>query len=141
MSQNYNNEIKITTSASNVFQALTQQIDKWWGKIDKPVSKVGDIFTIYFGKAFWKFEVSEYNHNSKIAWKCIDGQPEFENEWVGTTVIWHIKSTNKETTINLIHDGLTPHFACYNICAPTWDMFVTKSLKNYLEEGKGMPHS
>ena len=33
-----------------------------------------------------------------------------------------------------------PEFKCYNICAPTWDMFITDILKNFLETGKGNPH-
>ncbi len=141
MSQNYTQEVKVLTSPNNAFEALTRHVKKWWGNTDKPVSKVGDEFTIHFGNAFWKFKVIKYVLNSEIVWKCIDGQPGFENEWVGTSTTWNITPTADGVLVSFMHDGLTPDFNCYDICAPTWDMFITKSLKHYLETGKGMPHN
>ena len=51
---NYNREVVVNASTQNAFEALAKSVDKWWGKIDKPVNKIGDEFTVTFGKTFWK---------------------------------------------------------------------------------------
>lgn len=137
---NYQKNVELEVNASNVFKALTQQLELWWGKTDSPVQKISDTFTIWFGDAFWKFRIEEFIPNEKLTWKCIDGQPEFNNEWVGTTCFWEIEPDGSKTKLSFTHDGLTPEFKCYDICAPTWDMFITKSIKSFLETGKGTPH-
>ena len=137
---NYHNEVIVSANPEMVFEAITKKLGEWWGKTDLPVSKVGDEFTTNFGNAYWKFRVTEYVPDAKITWKCIDGQPEFNNEWVGTTLFWNIESSDSKTKINFMHDGLTPDFKCYDICAPTWDQFISTSLKSFVEIGKGMPH-
>lgn len=137
---NYQQNVSINADTSSVFKALTEQLELWWGKTDFPVQKVNDEFTIWFGDAFWKFRIEEFIPDQKLTWKCIDGQPEFNNEWVGTTCFWEIKPNESETELSFTHDGLTPEFKCYDICAPTWDMFITQSIKSFLEIGKGTPH-
>jgi len=48
---NYQKEIIVNAPASKVFAALTQKLDLWWGKTDKPIQTNGDEFTISFGDA------------------------------------------------------------------------------------------
>ena len=55
------------------------------------------------------------------------------------TVYWKIFSINEITKLTFTHSGLTPEFKCYNICTPTWDMFIPESLKMFVESGKGNP--
>lgn len=47
---------------------------------------------------------------------------------------------NEKTIIEFLHEGLTPESKCYNICAPTWDLFITESLKSFIETGVGKPY-
>lgn len=139
---NYHIEVFLNVENTTVFTALTKQLESWWGKVDTSISKVGDTFTIHFGKAFWTFNVVQYDLNSKLIWECIDGQPSLEKEWVGTILQWELKphANNSGSVLNFTHNGLTPDFECYDICAPTWTRFLNESLKNFLESGKGMPH-
>ena len=137
---NYNKEIMVSTSPELLFLAITEQLELWWGKTDVSVTKIGDEFTTSFGNAFWKFRITEFIRNKKVAWECIDGQPEFENEWVGTKLSWNIESVGHQAKLSFTHDGLTPSFDCYDVCAPAWDMFIAASLKSFIETGKGRPH-
>ena len=138
---NYTQVVEIKSSAENTFITITEKLNDWWGKTDFPVKKLGDEFTTSFGKAYWKFRVIEFNPIKKVTWSCIGGEPEFNAEWIGTTIYWEIKPFENHTKLSFEHVGLTPALPCYNICAPTWEMFISKSLKKYLETGKGEPHN
>lgn len=137
---NYSQNIKVSASSEKIFKAITSQLNDWWGRTDKSVSKIGDEFTTSFGKAYWKFKILDYKENEILTWKCIAGEPEFNAEWIDTTIYWNISSSEGMTKISFLHDGLIPEFKCYDICAPTWDMFITQSLKMFVETGKGNPH-
>ncbi len=136
----YSKEIVYRTSPETLFNAITRNLELWWGRTDQGVGKPGDEFKTSFGKAFWKFIITEIVPNEKVTWECIEGQPEFEREWVGTKLHWSIVPNSDKTLLNFRHEGLTPAFECYDVCAPTWDMFITTSLKRFVETGKGMPH-
>ncbi|MEQ9403732.1 MAG: SRPBCC domain-containing protein [Cyclobacteriaceae bacterium] len=136
----YTKEITVRGSEEKVFDAINCSLSLWWGKTSNPVLKVGNEFKTSFGKAYWKFRVTEYKPYKRIVWECIDGQPEFEHEWVGTTIRWDIKSQGDGTLLSFTHVGLTPDFDCYNVCAPTWDHFLANSLTQFVETGKGLPH-
>lgn len=137
---NYQSNITVNTNLDKVFKAITKHLNDWWGRTDNSVSKIGDEFTTRFGNAYWKFRVIKYTQNKILTWECIDGEPEFNAEWIGTKVFWKISMENKISKIEFLHEGLTPEFKCYNICAPTWNMFITESLKQFLETGVGTPH-
>ncbi|MDO5968553.1 hypothetical protein Q4Q35_01920 [Flavivirga aquimarina] len=134
--KNYTKEIITSASAVDVFSALSKEINLWWGEVDKPVSKIGDIFTISFGEASWTFRIIEYVPNSKITWECIGGKPEFNAEWIGDILYWNIETFKNTTKVNFLQVGLTPNMNCYDICAPTWDKFIMISLKSFVETGK-----
>lgn len=133
--QNYTKEITINASASDVFTALSEKINLWWGETNRPVSKVGDAFTIHFGDASWSFKITEYVPNSKITWECIGGKPEFNAEWIGDILYWNMEQQGDTTKVRFLQVGLTPNMNCYNICASTWDKFIMTSLKSFVETG------
>lgn len=137
---NYKQEIVIIGNTESVFKGITNGLNSWWGKTDNSVSKKGDEFTTRFGNAYWKFRIIEYIESKRITWECIDGEPEFNAEWIGTKIFWELVSQGDKTIVKFVHEGLTPEFKCYNICAPTWDMFITESLKLFIETGVGTPH-
>ncbi len=118
---------------------MTSEIDKWWGKVDNKISKEGDEFQIRFGKAYWKFRTIQFKPSFQLVWLCIDGYPEMEREWIGTELSWNLENGNSQTVLSFEHNGLTPSLNCYHVCAPTWDTFLTRSLKSYCETNIGYP--
>ncbi len=76
----YKKEITFQVSPKELFNAITQELELWWGKTDKGVYEVGDEFKTSFGKAYWKFRILKFVPDQVVVWECIDGQPEFEHE-------------------------------------------------------------
>lgn len=142
----YSEKVIINGSQKQVFDAISNQVQEWWGNTNNPVYAVGDEFTTRFDRTYWKFKISEFEPYNKIVWNCIEarhihaGHEGIEKEWIGTSVEWVLeKSSDKETLLHFVHNGLVPELNCYETCFPAWEMFVTKSLKSFIETGKGMP--
>ena len=144
----YTEKVLIKGSSQQVFDAISTHVQDWWGNTNHPVMGVGDEFITSFDKTYWKFKISEFDSPTKIVWNCIDarhvhrGYEGIEREWIGTSVEWVLEEgqSKKETLLHFTHNGLVPDLNCYEICTPAWEMFVTKSLKRFVEHGKGMPH-
>jgi len=136
--ENYSQDISVNTTIEKVFVALTENIDLWWGKTEKCLTKVGDKFTVSFGDANWSFQVTEFEPNTKLTWECIGGNPDFNAEWIGDTLYWNIEKQNDKVKISLLQNGLTPDMNCYEICNRGWNHYITKSLQTYLETGIGI---
>ncbi len=137
----YSISVSIQADAGKVFEALSGGISDWWGYMDQPVKKKGDIFTVSWGEPWYRFRVMEFKPNEKIYWECMDANQIIgdmkgvQKEWVGTKLLWTIEPINaKEVTVTLIHRGLVPEFNCYDFCSSTWDRFIGDRLKKYLED-------
>jgi len=143
----YTTKVSINGTKQQVFNAITQHVQKWWGNTDNSVSSVGDEFTTSFDSTYWKFKIFLFEPNTKIVWECIEakhihnGYDGIEKEWEGTLVEWNLEEKSQnETILNFTHTGLVPQLNCYEICYPAWERFVTQSLKSFVEIGTGMPH-
>ena len=142
----YSTSVSFNGNVEAVFQAIAKNVQQWWGNTDSPVLKVGDEFTTSFDKTFWKFKISIFEPSHKIVWECIDarhihtGHNGIEKEWLGTSVEWILEEEGlSQVTVHFKHNGLTPDLNCYEICTPAWEMFVTQSLKSFVETGVGTP--
>lgn len=136
----YNTKVVVKAPQEIAFNAIANKLNDWWGKTNGEIKKVGDEFTIHFGNAFWKFRVLHFEEFKELTWECIDGQPEFNKEWIGSKIFWKFSEIKNETFIKMIHIGLNPSLNCYDICSKTWDRYIEESLKSYVENGIGMPH-
>ncbi|MCW5518144.1 SRPBCC family protein [Muriicola sp. Z0-33] len=143
----YQTSFLTSNDRRNSFDAITKGIDKWWGKVDNSVGKLGDEFSIFFGNTEWRFKITQYLPYEKVKWKCIkanhvhDGLQNIQEEWLHTEVEWDIKQAEEKTKITITHNGLNNQLNCYEVCKSGWDYFLLSSLKDYLEMGKGTPHS
>lgn len=142
----YSQKVLINGTPEQIFDAIANHVQAWWGNTDNGVAAIGDEFTTSFDQTYWKFRITQFEPNAKIVWHCTDarhihkGYDDIEKEWVGTSVEWNIEESNgQQTALNFAHNGLTSDLNCYKICTPAWEMFVTKSLKSFVETGKGMP--
>jgi hypothetical protein len=142
--QDYQKSLLTKASLISTFQALTQQISKWWTEDFRGKSlNINDEFTVYFGETFMTFKIVELITNKKIVWLCTDtlaNTEELSNdtEWKNTKIIWELQHDDEATTITLTHIGLTPEVKCYNICKQGWESFLY-SLKQFTETNRGLP--
>lgn len=144
---NYKNSMTVPASPAAVFSALTTGIAVWWSEdYNGAAAKVGDEFTVRFtGRNTISMRITELVPNKKITWLCtdfyIDVPVELEDkkEWIGTKVIWEISKEGDSTKLDMVHEGLTPVFECWQFCEGGWNRYVG-SLKNVLEGGIGVGH-
>jgi len=141
MIKDYAQFVSIKSTPDNAFRALTHEIPKWWGSVDASADKIGDVFTITFGEAYWTFKIIDSKANELLIWECIDGQPELNNEWIGHELRWLIKEETNSIVVVFDQEGLNASLPCYDICSAAWDRFILRSLKEYLETGEGSPGS
>ena len=106
---NYSKQITVSVNTEKVFKALNEGLNMWWGKTSNTAYKKGGQFTITFENGYWwTFKIIEYTPNKELIWKCVDGKPDFNKEWIGHTLHWTIDEINKATTINFHQTGLNP---------------------------------
>lgn len=136
----FTRSIIISATAKAIFDALTWDLQGWWGAMDRPVSGVGDVFQVSWGEPWYRFKVSQFEDPHRLSWKCIDanqiipGLDGVQKEWVGTHLHWLIEDKNKgECQLTFTHEGLTSEFICHDFCSASWDHFLSERLKTYLE--------
>jgi len=136
----YKTSVVIKAEKRSVFDALTKNIDAWWGKTDNPLSRLNDEFTVSWGEPWYRFRVIDFHPAEKISWECIDSRQIIgdlqgvEKEWVGTRLYWEIQQQDSnEVEVTLFHEGLIPEFICYDVCSTTWDHYLSAELKSFLE--------
>lgn len=146
VNQDYQQSISIVATKEKAFQALTHNLEAWWGKVDQQTQGVGDRFKVSWEEPWYQFKVIDYQPFTNVTWKCIDanqiidGLEGVAKEWINTQLIWTIQNENEQTIkVNLLHQGLNPTFICYDFCSKTWDYFITERLKAYLERENKKP--
>ncbi|MBT8219713.1 MAG: hypothetical protein KJP00_07810 [Bacteroidia bacterium] len=141
---NYQRNIIVNQSSSDILRALTYDIDMWWANLDSSPEAVGDIFKISFGgESYWKFMIKEISETHLI-WKCVESNQDhnlkgIDEEWLNTEIEWRILEHPNETEIQFTHHGLVPDAICYEVCSNGWDFYILKSFQSYLDSGKGLP--
>ncbi len=129
----YKIRLEVNANTQQVFFALTEGIGSWWGKVSDSKFKTGGQFTITFDNGYWwTFKIMEYEPNQELVWKCINGEPDFNKEWIGHVLHWQLEERNEQTTLNFHQIGLTPELHCYDVCSSTWNMFLVEKLKTIL---------
>ena len=132
-SLDYTQHIKVPSTIGEAFKALTEDIHLWWSKTSNSIQKQGGQFTIQFDNGYWwTFKIIEFTPHSELVWKCIDGEPDFNKEWIGHVLHWSINQDGDQTTLEFHQAGLRPQLHCYEVCSKTWDMFITEKLKQHL---------
>lgn len=120
-----------------IFEALTTSkgLAATWTQVCKVENKVGGLAEFGFGdEPLTRFTITELEPHKKISWHCFESDP----EWKGTTVTFEIYKQGSETAVKLIHSGWSAVTEYFRWCNYNWAFFLY-SLKQYLEEGKGIP--
>jgi len=134
--------INVNATARDAMKKISQ-VDQWWAKNFKgSAEKIGEKFTVDFGKTFVDFQVSELIPNKKVVWKVTDCNLHWINhkrEWSGTEVVFELLEKDDSTQIDFTHIGLVPGVECYENCEEGWTEHITVSLVKFINEGKGEP--
>lgn len=121
-----------------VYKALTssQGLSEVWTRELTVHEQVGATNEFHFGDDdLTKMKIVELTPNSTIKWLCTESDP----EWVGTTVSFELRENNGKTDVLLRHMNWKEVTNFYRFCNYNWAMFLY-SLKNYCEDGAGLPY-
>ncbi|MDH5545492.1 MAG: SRPBCC domain-containing protein [Gammaproteobacteria bacterium] len=146
MNTNYTREIVVSSTPGEAYKALTIGFNRWWTTDCNSVTDAGDEITFKFGPSYWVMCATKLVPGKIVELKCIDAHHVHDGlpstilvEWKGSKLKWNIQNRKQETKIAFIHEGLSPSLECYEVCEQGWDYFFAKSLKQYLDTGKGFP--
>ena len=74
-----------------------------------------------------------------VEWLCTDSNMQDTDAWKGSTLSFQM-AANRDgtTTLDFVHNNYK-NSPCLSECTAGWTFVLGKSLKGYLESGKGMP--
>ena len=129
-------KVGIASAPEDVYAALTtiEGLAGWWTDDTKGASKVGGVLQFRFPPGGFDMLVTELDAETQVAWQVIDG-PE---EWIGTTINWHLKQDGDYTTVLFKHQGWREPVEFMHHCSTKWAVYLL-SLKSLVETGKGAP--
>jgi len=140
--KNFQSSISANVSANEAIKRISY-IPGWWGvTFTGHAEKQNDTFIIKMsGDSFFNMTVEELVHGKKLVWLVTDcNMPWYtdKKEWANTRLIFNLTEHDGTTTLDFIHEGLTPEVECYNDCAPGWTHWIKTSLFSYLTTGEGV---
>lgn len=131
--------VVIEASPEKVYSALTEQdsLSAWWTRA-KTEAKVDSHVSLFFGAGGEhevKMKITDLVPNERICWKCIEGP------WVNTKAFeFNIQPHERGSDLQFSNLGWSETGEFFMHCNSKWGFFLTVSLKNLLETGKGQPH-
>ncbi|SHM64110.1 SRPBCC family protein [Gracilibacillus kekensis] len=129
----------INRPVQHVYEVLTTKkgLSEIWTNDLHFINEIGAINVFRFGEGDEsKIRVEELVVDKEIVWKCIESD---ESEWINTIISFDLKENNQKTEIIFRHTNWQDITTCYRSCNYNWAIFLY-SLKQYCEEGKGMPY-
>lgn len=131
--------IVIEAEPKDVYKALIEQekLSGWWTRATAEGEK-GSIASFFFGpdgSHQVDMEIQELIANKRVEWKCVSGP------WAETDYFrFDIAKDERGTELKFAHSGWQKNDEFFMHCNSKWGFFLTVSLKNLLEKGKGQPH-
>ena len=120
-----------------VYDELTtvEGLAGWWTDDTKGTGdEVGGVVAFRFLPGGFDMEVTELKPSERVTWRVADG-PE---EWIGTTIDWHLRQDGDYTIVLFEHLGWKEPVEFMYHCSTKWAIFLL-SLKSLVETGTGQP--
>lgn len=131
--------VGIGATVEDVYKAITEAggLQSWWSQHSEIKPEEGSLASVSFYNNAVTFDlrIKELSRN-RVEWAVEDGPP----DWVDTTITWSLASENGQTTVDFAHRGFSSMGSDFASVNYNWGWYLT-SLKFYLEQGKGMPHT
>ena len=141
--EDYRTSITVDKKAKEAFNAINDICGWWSTDFEGSATKKDDVFTVRFGDTFITMRIIELIPHSKIVWQVIDSWKHWmksnNTEWVGTKISFDIAEKEGNAEIHFTHIGLVPVLDCFDVCSDAWSVYITGSLLNLINTGKGKP--
>ena len=140
--ESFNCNITAKITAAEAIKKISN-VPGWWGVTFSGSSeKQNDTFIVKMGgDSFFDFTVAELIPDKRVVWLITDCYMPWyadKKEWANTKLIFDLSETDGETSLNFMHQGLTPDVECYKDCEPGWTHWIRTSLWSYFTTGKGV---
>jgi len=143
MTNDFTRTITVDATPHAAYDAIND-VAGWWGRITGTTTAVGDEWVyVVPGLHYSGMRVTELVPGRRVAWLVTGSYLDFvedKQEWNGTTVTFDIAETEAGTQVTFTHAGLEPAVECYEVCRDAWTMFITGSLKDFINTGVGQPY-
>jgi hypothetical protein len=131
--------VVISSPLQPVYEAVatTGGISDWWTRDGvRGESSEGSELEFYFGQPdpAAVMAVTRLDPAGQVEWTCVGGA----DEWVGTTLSFHLTPKDDETVVLFTHAGWREPSEFMAHCSARWAYFLL-SLKSLVETGKGTP--
>ena len=127
-------------SSDAITDALTQveHIEKWWTKEARVED--GKILAGRSGYG-WEVELEMVRDSAtrNVVWHCTKSNLQNTNAWEGTTITFPLTPLAVGTQVDFAQTGYRAS-PCYEVCVQGREFLLGKSLKKYVETGKGIPY-
>ncbi len=127
----------IKAQPGKVYAALnkTEGLCGWWTTEANADERVGGIAEFIFGERYHnKMEITNLLDNTKVEWKCIEG----DKEWIGTTFLFDLEEKDGSTILRFSQNDWKEETDFFASCNYNWGYYL-KSLKQFCETGEGTP--
>jgi uncharacterized protein YndB with AHSA1/START domain len=137
----YQARIRVKATPDDVFESITSTVAlaAWWVPHVTGSGNEGGQLQFHMGPPDPLIvQVDVATRPALVEWTVTDCS--FEPGWVGTQPRFVVTAIDETTTeLQFEHRGLTPALECHDFCCRSWNHFVEKSLRDYLEVGEGSP--
>jgi hypothetical protein len=130
--QDFSTTLLVNQTPAEVFNAINNVRDWWFGEIKGDTKKLNDEFTYQYQTFHYtKQKLVEVVPNKRIVWLVTESNLSFvedKNEWTGTKIIFDITEKDNKTEVRFTHQGLVPKSECYNECSNAWSNIISYNL-------------
>lgn len=136
----YQTTIRIKAAPDAVFDALTTVagLAAWWNPATGSGTTGGELRFIMNAPDPLVIHVEEATRPTSVRWTVTDCP--FLPDWIGTRPTFTITSVDDSTSeLHFRHHGLTDELECIEVCTRSWNHYISTSLRDYLEIGRGSP--
>lgn len=141
--QDYTTTIHVDKTPAQVFDAVLN-IRGWWSEnVDGDLDELNNEWLYYYKDAHRAIiKTVELVPGRRVV--CLVKENYFsftkdKAEWTDTKLVFDITEKNGKTTLRFTHQGLEPHYECFDVCSEAWTYFIEESLRGLIETGKGDP--
>jgi hypothetical protein len=129
----------VEAEAKVIYDALTtsEGVNAWWSNHTEGPAGVGSTMKVAFPEApiTFDFEVAEETGETRVAWRCISGPP----EWVDTTISFDVQTdADGQTSVLFSQDGWATTEESFPFIAYSWAQILPR-LKQLSESGEPNP--
>jgi hypothetical protein len=136
--------IFVNKSPSEAFNAI-KNFRGWWSEeIEGSTETLNETFFYHYKDIhLCKMQLIEMVPEKRLVYRVTENEFNFiedKTEWVNTRLIFQLATEEGKTKVTFTHEGLVPTYDCYAVCNDAWSGYIGKSLKNFIETGKGNPN-